>query len=164
MSAAGRRPRTAARWAAVAALGLLACPGAGSAAPDAWVTVRGQRVAAERAVSFAQKARGLSGRDHLDWDHGMLFEYPSADFYAFWMKDMRFDLDLVWIRDGRIIDIDHRVPAPQGPVPEGALPVYRPRETADTILEVPAGYAAAHGWSPGDRVEVQHTRADPPPG
>jgi uncharacterized protein len=148
--------------AAVALLGLLACRGSGPPAPDAWVIVRGQRIAAERAIGFAQKARGLSGRDRLDWDSGMLFEYPSPGFYAFWMKDMRFDLDLVWIRGGRIVDIHHRVPAPPGPVPEGDLPVYRPREMADTILEVPAGYAAAHGWSPGDRVQVEPTRADPP--
>jgi uncharacterized membrane protein (UPF0127 family) len=87
----------------------------------------------------------------------MLFEYDQPGFYSFWMKDMRFDLDLVWIRDGRIVDVHHRVPAPGRSAPEGLLPTYRPRELADTILEVPAGFAAAHGWQPGDRVGIERS-------
>jgi uncharacterized membrane protein (UPF0127 family) len=87
----------------------------------------------------------------------MLFEYDRPGFYSFWMRDVRFDLDLVWIRDGRIVDVHHRVPAPKDPTPEGSLPTYRPRELADTVLEVSAGFAAAHGWQPGDRVEIERS-------
>ena len=150
-----RRARAAAALLAVAlALLALACGGATAPAgpePDAWVTIRDARVATEIARTFEQKARGLGGRDSLAWNHGMLFPYERPDFLAFWMKDMRFAIDIVWIREGRIVDIAHQVPWS----PEGPGPTVRPRELADSVLEVPAGYAQAHGWRRGDRVDVQ---------
>lgn len=156
-----RTSRLGRRVALAAALGLgLACSRAAETGPhpDAWVEIAGQRVAVERAIDVEEKARGLSGRDELPWDTGMLFEYEEPGFYAFWMRDVRFDLDFVWIRDGRIVDLHHRVPAPDPTVPPGELPTYRPRELADRILEVPGGYASAHGWRAGDRVRVEYTR------
>lgn len=121
--------------------------------PDAWVTIRDARVSTEIVRSFEERARGLGGRDSLAWDHGMLFPYERPDFLAFWMKDMRFSIDIVWIRDGRIVEIAHRVPWS----PEGPGPTLRPRELADAVLEVPAGYAEAHGWRRGDPVEISET-------
>jgi uncharacterized protein len=110
-------------------------------------------VRAEIADDALSRARGLSGRDGLPEGQGMAFLYPRADRYGFWMEGMRFDLDLVWIRDGRIVDITADVPhaAPAA----GERPVYRPREPADTVLEVPAGTAARLGWRTGDAVLVE---------
>jgi len=137
----------------LAAWGPLAC-GAPSAPegpePDAWVTIGRARVATELTRTRAEMARGLGGRDSLAWDHGMLFQYARPDFLAFWMKDMRFAIDIVWIREGRVVDVSHQVPFD----PRGPGPTVRPRELADTVLEVPAGYAQAQGWRPGDRVEI----------
>jgi uncharacterized membrane protein (UPF0127 family) len=138
---------------AVSLAGALGCSRAATSdapEPDAWVTIGRARIATEIARSFEEKARGLGGRDSLAWDHGMLFPYTKPDFLSFWMKDMRFSIDIVWIRDGRIIDIAHRVPFDPG----GPGPTVRPRELADSVLEVPAGYAQAQGWRRGDRVEV----------
>jgi uncharacterized membrane protein (UPF0127 family) len=89
----------------------------------------------------------------------MLFVFDEPGYPAFWMQGMRFDLDLVWARGGRIVDVTPNVPRPPpGPDPNAApLPVYRPREPANLVLEVPAGTAAALGWHPGDALEV-----DPP--
>jgi hypothetical protein len=86
----------------------------------------------------------------------MLFPYEQPGFLPFWMKDMRFAIDIIWIRDGRIVDVAHSVPFD----PEGPGPTVRPRELADSVLEVPAGYAAAQGWRRGDRVEVVETAGD----
>ncbi len=113
-------------------------------------TIREQKVSLEIARTPAEQARGLGYRDSLDWGRGMLFLYDEAHFYGFWMKGMRFDLDIVWIRENRIIDISHRVKhSPDGPG-ESA----RPREVADSVLEVPAGFASAVGWRVGDRVKL----------
>jgi uncharacterized membrane protein (UPF0127 family) len=119
--------------------------------PDAWVTIRDARVATEVVRTFEEKARGLGGRDSLAWGHGMLFPYEQPGFLAFWMKDMRFSIDIVWIRAGRIIEIAHRVPWS----PEGPGPTLRPNELADAVLEVPAGYAESHGWRRGDAVVIR---------
>lgn len=118
--------------------------------PDAWVTIRDARVATEVVRTPEERARGLGGRDSLAWGDGMLFPYEQPGFLAFWMKDMRFSIDIVWIRAGRITEIAHRVPWS----PEGPGPTLRPRELADAVLEVPAGYAEAHGWRRGDAVTI----------
>lgn len=124
-----------------------------AAAPDAWITIRDARVSTEVVITPAEQAKGLGYRDSLAWDHGMLFPYEEARFRGFWMKGMRFDIDIVWILDGRIVDISHRVP--HVPSPEGPWPSYRPNSLVDQVLEVPAGYASSHGWRAGDRVEVE---------
>ncbi len=115
------------------------------------VTIGGQTIVAEQVVRRADQERGLGGRDRLDWDRGMLFVYDRPLFPGFWMKDMRFDIDIVWIRDGRIVGIHHRVPHEVEP----PLPTYRPPEAVDRVLEVPAGGAEARGWGRGDRVIVE---------
>jgi len=142
-----RRRRWGAAWALVLAL---ACAEA-AREPDApYLEIRGRRVELEIARTPAEQRRGLGYRDALPWHRGMLFVYERPDFYAFWMKGMRFDIDIVWMREGRIVDIAHRVPHD----PESNGPTVRPGELADRVLEVPAGYALAHGWQPGDPVQL----------
>ncbi|MGH0038029.1 MAG: DUF192 domain-containing protein [Myxococcota bacterium] len=115
------------------------------------MTIRGESIDVEVARSRAEQTLGLGQRDDLAWDRGMLFVYERPGFYGFWMKDMRFDIDIVWIRDGRIVDIHHRVPHAVEP----PLPTYRPPEVVDQVLEVVAGGAQARGWRRGDRVVVE---------
>ena len=86
----------------------------------------------------------------------MYFPYERPGFYAFWMKGMRFSIDIVFLRDGRIVDLHPQVPFESG----GNGPTIRPRELADAVLEVPAGYAAANGWQRGDRVRLERTNRD----
>ncbi len=119
--------------------------------PDLWITIGSARVAAELADTPEKQSRGLGYRDDLAWGDGMYFRYQRAGFYAFWMKGMRFSIDIVWIRNGRIVDIDHEVPFEPG----GNGPTLRPDELTDAVLEVPAGYAAAQGWGRGDRVRLE---------
>jgi uncharacterized membrane protein (UPF0127 family) len=82
----------------------------------------------------------------------MLFVLPN-DSPSFWMKGMRFPLDIVWINGNRVVDVSADVPAPQGP--GGGLPTYSPDRPADRALEVNAGWAARHGVEPGDTVRVR---------
>ena len=126
-------------------------------AARAEVTIRQQLIEVELARSREEQARGLSERDSLAWGRGMLFPYEQPAFVSFWMKGMRFDIDIVWIRENHIVGIAEWVPHP--PSSEGT-PVSVPSpELIDTVLEVPAGYAQAHGWSRGDRVRVSSLEA-----
>lgn len=100
----------------------------------------------EVADEPAERAAGLSDRCDLAAGEGMLFLFPEDGATSFWMKQMRFAIDIVWINDGAIVQLDNAVPAP-GP---GEYPaVINPRQPADTVLEVPAGYAAIQGWAVG---------------
>ena len=141
----------------VARLGPIACCllfAASCAAPDLprdSITIRNQRVELEVVETPQARKRGLAERDSLAWHRGMLFLYDKPEFAGIWMKGMRFDIDIVWLRDGRLVDMVWRAPHD----PDDPLPVYRPRELADMVLEVPAGYAQALGWRAGDRAQIE---------
>ena len=95
------------------------------------------------------RERGLSGRDTVGTADGMLFVFPEAGRHGIWMKDMRFDIDIVWVADGKIVDIAPRVPYVQT---TQELPIYYPRLPADWVIEVPASTAEREGWKIGDSV------------
>lgn len=145
--------------AALAMLLLAGCPAslerASTEEPEGWVRIGTSEVAVEIADTPAQQQRGLGYRDSLDWDTGMYFPYPRAVMPSFWMRGMRFSIDIVWIRDGRIVDVHDNVPFEPG----GNGPTLRPREATDAVLEVPAGYRRASGWRIGDRVRFERSAA-----
>ncbi len=104
----------------------------------------------EKALTPIEKAIGLSGREKLDKNAGMLFVYSQAGRHAFWMKGMKFNLDFIFINGDKVVDIRANVPAPKNNEPPATI---IPREPADKILEVTAGFAAAHRLKIGDKVE-----------
>ena len=110
-------------------------------------------VTVELARSIPEKTRGLSGRPALKPGHGMLFVYDQPQPIGIWMKDMRFALDILWIRDGRIAHVEKQAPPL---VPSGPERVYT--ATGEAVLEVPAGFADEQKIRVGDRVKVDLTR------
>ncbi len=93
-----------------------------------------------------QLERGLSGTKELPEGEGMLFLFGTPGIHKFWMKDMNYPLDILWMADGTLVDISTDVPVP---VPGETLPLYAPKVPIDAVLEVPAGFAAAHGLKLG---------------
>jgi hypothetical protein len=60
----------------------------------------------ELALTAQERARGLMERASLAKNHGMLFVFPYDDFWAFWMKDTKVPLDIIWIdNEKRVVDI-----------------------------------------------------------
>ncbi|HYD34926.1 MAG TPA: DUF192 domain-containing protein [Vitreimonas sp.] len=98
--------------------------------------------------------RGLSGRSQIGSD-GMLFMMPSPRRPQFWMKEMLFGLDLIWISQGQVSEITPNVPAPQPLQPLTQLPHYSPQQPADAVLEVEAGKVAAWEIKIGDTVSFE---------
>lgn len=128
-----------------------AAPAAPDVPPRARVTIGIHVIDAEIADTPARKQRGLSGRASLPNGQGMLFAYEEPGLHGFWMPDMHFDIDILWMRAGRIVHIESDVPhAASEP-----LPVYRPREPADLVLELPAGTARRLGFGVGDAVQIE---------
>jgi hypothetical protein len=109
-------------------------------------------VTVEVAQTEAEKVQGLSDRDRLAPDRGMLFVFGAPVRPVIWMRGMRFPLDILWIRDGRVVDLARgaKAPAP-GEDPQR----FTPREDIQYVLEVPAGFAERHGIAVGDRVEIR---------
>jgi len=139
--------------------GLTGCdaPRQSEAAPGASVVISGDHVQVEIARTPEEQSLGLGERNALAWGHGMLFLYDKPGFPRFWMKGMRFDIDIVWILGDRIVEISHRVPH----VPGENGPTLMPRTLTDRVLEVPAGFAASHRWRRGQRVEIEIPSPEP---
>ncbi len=115
------------------------------------VAIRGNTFRAEVADNTITRGRGLSGRGGLAPDEGMLFIFGSAGNYAFWMKDMKFAIDIVWISDHKIVGIAPNVqPEPDKTIFN--LTQYYPPGPVDKVLELPAGTAAKYGITEGDPV------------
>jgi uncharacterized membrane protein (UPF0127 family) len=135
---------------------LLACGRVGEAGlPRGKVTIAGTTVGVDVARTPADRAQGLSGREGLAEGEGMLFLHEEPGQHGYWMKDMRFAIDILWIRAGRIVDTAHRVPPPAPGTPRSELRIYAPRSDADVVLEVPGGFARAHGWDVGVPVAIE---------
>lgn len=96
--------------------------------------------------------KGLSDRDSLADNSGMLFIFPSVHTPVFWMKNMHFPIDIIWIRDGVITAINHSVPVQDNNLTN--LPTYSPPEPVDMVLEVLAGYAKTHSIEVGDSLTI----------
>ena len=106
----------------------------------------GLKVSVDLAANDMTRERGLSGRKKLAENEGMLFLFDRSDRYAFWMKDMLFSIDILWIQDGVLADMTTDVPIP---VPDQSLPIFFPHTPINRVLEVPAGFAKAHGLRTG---------------
>lgn len=99
-------------------------------------------------VNTAQSmTQGLSDRDQIGSD-GMLFLLGEMQIPHFWMKDMHFDLDMVWIDNLKIVDISAHVPKPSSPNEQ--LPIYSSTYPANMVLELNAGDAQRWGLKNGD--------------
>lgn len=111
------------------------------------VVINGVAIESEVVDTPAAREQGLSGRGELEKNHGMLFLFDHPDRYSFWMKDMRFSLDLIWIgSDGRIVDITPDV------APASYPSTFTSRKPVVAVLEVPAGTAKREFFSIGDHV------------
>lgn len=95
------------------------------------------------------RARGLSGRDSLDDDAGMFFIFSQPGIYSFWMKDMKFNLDFVWISGDQIVGFTEHATAP---IDQHLSHVHDPSQPVDRVLEIGDGAIAAYGLKIGDRV------------
>ena len=105
------------------------------------VTINNRTFQVDIANTDQLRTKGLSARERLEQNRGMLFLFPTKAYHSFWMKDMRFPIDIVWIADDRVIRVLENVPLPQGRI----LETYTPTQPVDKVLEIAAGEASRAG-------------------
>ncbi len=115
------------------------------------VAVADTRLQVEIVKTQESIVQGLSGRREIGAD-GMLFLLPQRTTAVFWMKDMLFDLDMVWLDGGNVVAITDRVPKPDVDTRLQDLPTYSPGKPVDMVLELPAGKAAELGIQVGSKL------------
>lgn len=120
--------------------------------PDKVLTLGGAQFIVELANTYLARAAGLSGRTSLGPDRGMLFDFARPGRQSFWMKDMHFPVDIVWIRDNRVVGFV-TAPAPAPKTSVFKLPAYYSPEPVNFVLELPAGTMAKNGLKVGDEIK-----------
>jgi len=116
----------------------------------AYVQINGVRVNIEIADNFEERAKGLMFRDRLPEDAGMLFVFESEGNYPFWMMNMKFNLDMIWIdSNGKVVHIAKDVPPCIVP-----CKTIDPNSNARYVLEVNSGFADKHGVIEGSLVRI----------
>jgi uncharacterized protein len=115
-----------------------------------WVELSGERFTVEVADDDAERARGLMFRDAMDDSSGMLFLHDREEPLAYWMKNTRIPLDILYFDSAR------RLVAQQRDVPPCAAgdgcPSYPSRKPARYVLELNAGQAARLGLQDGEEL------------
>jgi uncharacterized protein len=112
------------------------------------VTIRGNDFKVELASTAEKRQKGLGERERICENCGMLFIFPRSGNYHFWMKDMKFSLDIIWMADNKIVYIAKNV----SPELEGTLNASLP---ADKVLEINAGLCDKYGIKEGDKVSIK---------
>jgi len=119
---------------------------------ESTVEVAGQVINVEVADTDPERVQGLSNLVSLSEDQGMLFVFPNPGVYGFWMKDMNFAIDIIWIKNDIVVDITENV-KPQAAVDKD-LETYYPKQEVDKVLELTAGWSAKNGLKVGDSVKI----------
>ncbi len=130
-------------------LALLLISGCASA-DGRWVELDGQRYQVELAQNDDTRARGLMFRDAMAADHGMLFIHDRQEPLAYWMKNTKIALDILYFDEQRTLVAQQRdVP----PCSAGnACPAYPSNAPARYVLELNAGQAAKLGLKDGAKL------------
>jgi len=114
------------------------------------VTIKDQTVDVYLAQTAAERETGLSAFTGIKSDQGMLFIFGNAEKPSFWMKDMKFPIDIIWINNNQIVDITKNLPVQYDP----DLTKYYPNADIDRALEVNAGWIDKNNIKVGDKIEM----------
>lgn len=103
------------------------------------------------AKSVYQQYRGLGKRDSIAPYDGMIFPFLLYGRQGIVMRDMQFPIDIIWLKDGIVVDLAQNVPL-EPDAHEGEYTIYRPRDDANAVLELPAGKALELGLGIGTQI------------
>lgn len=103
---------------------------------------------AEVVDSDPKKQKGLGGRGGLCEKCGMLFVFSERGRHSFWMRGMEFPLDILWIENGRVVEIKKNIDL-------DSREIFYPKAESDLVLEFAAGTVDEFGIKTGDVVTIE---------
>ena len=119
------------------------------------VTMNGLVLVADIAATDEQRTKGLSVKDRLGENEAMLFVFDNEAEHSFWMKNMKFPIDIIWLdSDKTIVHIEHNL---QPCSFELLCPTYKPNVESLYVLETVGGFAEKHDIVKGTMVEFDLT-------
>jgi uncharacterized membrane protein (UPF0127 family) len=117
------------------------------------ISINGNQLEVEVVTTNEGRKRGLSKRSSLEKDTGMLFVFNNDQRPTFWMKDMNFPIDIIWIDEEKIVGIDKNL-EPESGIADEDLTLYPAPQKIDYVLEVNAGYSDDHSLEKDNLVDL----------
>lgn len=121
--------------------------------PRAEVELMGQKITVWVAKTPERLYKGLGGKDSMQANQGMLLVFGKMWKHGIVMRGMEFPIDIIWLSNGKVIDIAPSVQIEPN-VLEEKLTRYYPRKEANAVLELSAGWAERNGVKIGDGLKV----------
>jgi len=114
-----------------------------------YVTIGETKIEVEIMNTPELRSKGLSGKTSLEEDSGMLFIFEKEGVYPFWMKDMNFPIDILWIDENlQIIDITKNA------TPESYPQTFSPKKPIKYALEINTNFLNQHNMNIGDYISL----------
>ena len=114
----------------------------------------GKVIVTEIADTFEKRSKGLSGRDNLANDSAMVFVFNTENYYSFWMPDMNFPIDIVWLdSEYKVVDVAKNV-EPMPELEQKNLPMYVNKEPAMYAVEFNAGFFDLNNLALGQKIKL----------
>lgn len=116
--------------------------------PEKIIRIGTVELIVEVARTNESRMSGLSNRPVLEQGKGMLFEFDQDDRYSFWMKEMKFPIDIIWLdSDFKVVYVVNKAE------PDSYPNLFTPTTLARFVLEVPAGFVETNNISIGNKFE-----------
>jgi len=104
----------------------------------------------EIAKTSKSKEKGLSGREYIAPDKGILFVFNESGFYPFWTRGMKLSIDIIYIENDRVVEVVKQTPVPV----DNSFVTYTTSRAFNFVVETRSGYADRYGIDAGDMVEI----------
>lgn len=121
--------------------------------PKAQIKIKNETFKVLVSDNLKHWTKGLGGRKDLGEYDGMLFVFPDTDQHVFVMRDMQFPIDIIWLKNGKIVDMAPNVPVDSTANEDELIP-YAARDVSDKVLEFKVGTIEKLHLKIGDKVEV----------
>ena len=117
------------------------------------LTVNGYKLIVDLALTQDQQTKGLAVKNHMNESEGMLFVFQQPSRPSFWMKDMKFPIDIIWLGANRsvVYIAPNLEPCPS----QGNCPGYIPSRDSLYVLETTAGFSQRHDVTVGTQTNFQ---------
>jgi uncharacterized protein len=118
------------------------------------VTIGNNSFKVSIAASGKDQEIGLSETNSIAANQGMIFLFKVPGYYSFWMKNMKFPIDILYINNDTIVTIINDAKAPKNSAE--SLTIYAPTQPADKVLEIQAGLSNKYHFKNGDKVKYEN--------
>lgn len=117
------------------------------------VEIANQKFNIEVAKTDQEKQVGLSKTEVLGENDGMLFVFDEPDYYSFWMRNMKFPIDILFINGDKVNTIiENASPSADS----SSLEIYKPKEKSDKVFEINAGTVKKYNIKEGSTININN--------